>query len=99
MAFVQGVERNQKMMFPEYLEDYINEENPVRVIDAYVNSLDLAELNFTKIKEHRPGAPGYHPSVLLKLYIYGYMNAIRSSRKLEAETYKNSHLVIKEITT
>ena len=93
MAFIQGIDRNQKMMFPEYLEDYITEENSVRVIDEYVNTLNLKEMEFKKIKEHRKGAPAYHPSILLKLYIYGYMNAIRSSRKLEQETYRNIEVI------
>lgn len=80
-------------MFPEYIDDYISEDNPVRVIDAYVDTLDFKEMSFTKTKEKRQGAPGYHPSVILKLYIYGYMNSIRSSRKLEKETYRNTEVI------
>lgn len=93
MAFINGVERNQKLIFPEYLEDYIGEENIARLIDEYVNTLNLKEIGFTKTTEFRRGAPGYHPGHLLKLYIYGYMNSIRSSRKLEKETYKNIEVI------
>jgi transposase len=89
MAFIQGVNRNQKLIFPEYLEDSIGEENPVRVIDAYADTLNLKQMGFTKTIEYRCGAPSYNPKDLLKLYIYGYINAIRSSRKLERETYRN----------
>ena len=89
MAFIEGVNRNQKMIFPEYIEDSISEDNPVRVIEAYVDTLNLKEMGFTKTNEYRCGAPSYNPKDLLKLYIYGYMNAVRSSRKLEKETYRN----------
>lgn len=89
MAFIKGVDRNQRLMFPEYVEDYIAEDNPVRVIDEYVETLDFKEMGFTKVIEIRPGAPGYHPSILMKLYLYGYLNGVRSSRKLENETHKN----------
>lgn len=89
MAFIQGVNHNQKMIFPEYLEDSIGEDNSVRVIDAYADTLNLKQMGFIKTIEHRCGAPSYNPKDLLKLYIYGYMNAIRSSRKLERETYRN----------
>lgn len=89
MAFIKGIDRNQKIMFPEYVEDYIKEDNPIIVIDEYVDTLDFKKMGFTKTKEIRPGAPGYHPSVLMKLYLYGYLNGIRSSRKLENETNRN----------
>lgn len=89
MAFIKGIDRNQKIMFPEYVEDYIKDDNPVIVIDEYVNILDFKAMGFTKTKEIRPGAPGYHPSVLMKLYLYGYLNGVRSSRKLENETNRN----------
>ena len=83
MAFIKGIDRNQKIMFPEYVEDYIKEDNPIIVIDEYVATLDFKGMGFTKTREIRPGAPSYHPSVLMKLYLYGYLNGIRSSRKLE----------------
>ncbi|NLM09213.1 MAG: transposase [Clostridiaceae bacterium] len=70
MAYTEGFDRNQAQMFPEYLEDYIDNENPVRVIDAFVNDLDLKKYKFTKIKDGGPGAPSYNPKDLLKLYIW-----------------------------
>lgn len=89
MAFIKGIDRNQKIMFPEYIEDYIKEDNLVIIIDEYVDTLNFKEMGFTKTEEIRPGAPGYHPSVLMKLYLYGYLNGIRSSRKLENEANRN----------
>ncbi|QNO15257.1 IS1182 family transposase [Alkalicella caledoniensis] len=91
MSFIQGTDRKQKTMFPDCIEDYIGEDNPVRVIDEYVKLVNMSA--FTKSKEHRRGAPGYHPSVLLKLYLYGYVNGIRSSRKLETESHRNIEVV------
>lgn len=89
MAFITGIDRNQKIMFPEYVEDYVEEDNPIRVIDEYVETLNFIEMGFTKTTEIRPGAPGYHPSILMKLYLYGYVNGIRSTRKLESEANRN----------
>lgn len=89
MAFITGIDRNQKIMFPEYVEDYVEEDNPIRVIDEYVETLNFIEMGFTKTTEIRPGAPGYHPSILMKLYLYGYANGIRSTRKLESEANRN----------
>lgn len=89
MAFIKGINRDQKMMFPEYVEDYVAEDNPIRVIDEYVEALDFKKMGFTKTTENRPGAPGYHPKVLMKLYLYGYLNGMRSSRRLEDETNRN----------
>lgn len=91
MSFIQGTDRKQKTMFPDCIEDYIGEDNPVRVIDQYVELVNMSA--FTKSKEHRRGAPGYHPSVLLKLYLYGYINGIRSSRKLETESHRNIEVI------
>ncbi len=93
MAFIKGVDRNQKSMFPEYLEDYIGEDNIVRVIDEYVETLDFKAMGFTKTQENRSGAPGYHPSTLMKLYLYGYLNGVRSSRKLENEANRNIEVI------
>lgn len=89
MAYVQGDNRNQSTMLPAVLEDYISENNPARVIDAFVESLDLLELGFSKALLAQTGRPPYSPSDLLKLFIYGYFNKVRSSRKLEIETHRN----------
>ena len=83
--FVEGVDRGQSTLFPQYLEDWICEDNPVRAIDVFVGGLDLAELGFDGVDPEATGRPSYHPSVLLKLYIYGYLNRIQSSRRLERE--------------
>lgn len=93
MPYIEGFDRNQAQMFPEYLDNYINEENPVRVIDAFVDSLDLHKYAFTKLNKGGPGAPSYNPKDLLKLYIYGYINGIRTSRKLERATYVNVEIM------
>ena len=87
--FVEGVDRSQATLFPEYLEDWIDEDNPVRVIDAFVDELDLFDLGFKRVVPKRTGRPPYHPSVLLKLYIYGYLNRVQSSRRLEREAGRN----------
>jgi transposase len=87
--FVEGTDRGQSTLFPEYLEDWIGEDNPVRVIDAFVEELDLAELGFDGVDPEVTGRPSYHPSVLLKLYIYGYLNRVQSSRRLEREAGHN----------
>src|SRR6266700_982299 len=83
--FVEGADREQITLFPECLEDWIDEENSVRVIDVFVDELDLAELGFSGVDPEVTGRPSYHPSVLLKLYIYGYLNRVQSSRRLERE--------------
>lgn len=87
--FIEGVDRSQATCFPEYLEDWIDEDNPVRVIDAFVDALDLFDLGFARVVAERTGRPPYHPSVLLKLYIYGYLNRVQSSRRLEREAGRN----------
>jgi transposase len=87
--FVEGIDRGQRTLFPEYLEDWICEDNPVRVIDAFVEELDLAELKFCGVDPEATGRPSYHPSALLKLYIYGYLNRVQSSRRLERESGRN----------
>jgi len=87
--FVEGVERSQGTLFPECLEDWIGEDNPVRVIDAFVEALDLGELGFGGVDAKATGRPSYHPSVLLKLYVYGYLNRVQSSRRLEREAGRN----------
>jgi len=87
--FVEGVDRGQSTLFPECLEDWIIEDNPVRVIDVFVGELDLGDLGFGGVDPEATGRPSYHPSVLLKLYIYGYLNRVRSSRRLEREAGPN----------
>src|SRR3954451_16226732 len=87
--FVEGVDRGQSTLFPECVEDWISEDNPVRVIDVVVDGLDLGEMAFEGIDPAATGRPAYHPSVLLKLYIYGYLNRVQSSRRLEREACRN----------
>jgi transposase len=91
--FVEGTDRGQSTLFPECLEDWIGEENPVRVIDAFVDELDLAELGFSGVDPEAIGRPSYHPSFLLKLYIYGYLNRVQSSRRLEREAGRNVEMM------
>ncbi|MCP4316241.1 MAG: IS1182 family transposase [Hyphomicrobiales bacterium] len=87
--FVEGVSRGQGTLFPECLDDYIGEDNPVCVIDVFVDELDLGGLGFGGVAPQATGRPAYHPSVLLKLYIYGYLNRVQSSRRLEREAGRN----------
>ena len=87
--FVEGTDRGQSTLFPECLEDWIGEDNPVRVVDVFVDELDLAELGFSGVAPEATGRPSYHPSILLKLYIYGYLNRVQSSRRLEHEAGRN----------
>ncbi len=87
--FIEGVDRTQSTLFPERLEDWICEDNAVRVIDVFVDELDLSGLGFERVEPRETGRPGYHPSVLLKLYIYGYLNRVQSSRRLEQEAGRN----------
>jgi transposase len=87
--FVEGTDRGQSTLFPECLEDWIDENNPVRVIDVFVGGLGLAELGFDRVAPEATGRPSYHRSVLLKLYIYGYLNRVQSSRRLEREAGRN----------
>ena len=87
--FVEGVERTQSTLFPDRLEDWIGEDDPVRVIDVFVNELNLGGLGFGRVQPRATGRPSYHPSVLLKLYVYGYLNRVQSSRRLEREAGRN----------
>jgi transposase len=84
--FVEGTDRGQGTLFTEYLADRVDESNPVRVIDAFVDALNLAELGFEGVEPADTGRPAYHPSALLKLYVYGYLSRVQSSRRLERET-------------
>jgi transposase len=87
--FVEGADRGQNTLFPGCLADWIDENNPVQVIDVFVDELDLAQLGFDGVAPEATGRPSYHPSVLLKLYIYGYLNRVQSSRRLEREAGRN----------
>jgi transposase len=89
MGYISGMNRAQVLLFPEIVDDYMAENNPVRCIDAYVASLDLAALGFTHAVPKDTGRPAYAPAALLKLYISGYLDKLRSSRKLEQETHRN----------
>ncbi len=83
--FIEGVDRDQSALFPERLDEFVGDDNPVRVIDVFVDELDLGGLGFDRVDRKATGRPGYHPSVLLKLYVYGYLNRVQSSRRLERE--------------
>src|SRR3954470_8565672 len=83
--FVVGDDRSQSTLFPERLDDYLGEDNPVRAIDVFVDELDLLELGFGGVEPEATGRPAYHPATLLKIYIYGYLNRVLSSRRLERE--------------
>jgi transposase len=91
--FIEGEDRSQSTLLPDCLDDWVDESNPVRAVDAFVDALDLAGLGFADVAPAATGRPGYHPSPLLKLYIYGYLNRIQSSRRLEREARRNLELI------
>jgi transposase len=91
--FVEGADRGQSTLFPECLDDWVDENNAVRVIDVFVDELDLGELGFGGVDPEATGRPSYHRSILLKLYIYGYLNRVQSSRRLEREAGRNVELM------
>lgn len=91
--FITGADRSQTTLFPPCVDDWIAEDNPVRAVDAFVAVLDLGELGFAGVEPAATGRPAYHPSVLLKLYIYGYLNRVQSSRRLEREADRNVELM------
>ena len=91
--FIEGVPRTQLTLFPERLEDYLDEENPVRFLDAFVDALNLEQLGFHGMNPRATGRPAYHPGIMLKLYVYGYLNRIQSTRHLERETGRNIELM------
>lgn len=91
--FIEEANRSQGTLLPETLEEYVAEENPVRVIDAFVEALDLAKLGFERVEPEATGRPGYHPATMLKIYLYGYLNRIQSSRRLEQEARRNLELM------
>ena len=92
-AFVQGAARRQAALLPECLDDWVDESNPVRAVDVFVDALDLRDLGFDGVDPAATGRPAYHPSVLLKLYIYGYLNRVHSSRRLECEARRNLEVI------
>jgi transposase len=91
--FIEGADRRQVALLPESLDDYVGADNPVRVVDAYVDALDLTELGFDGVAPEATGRPGYHPATLLKIYLYGYLNQVQSSRRLERECRRNLELI------
>src|SRR5450830_711064 len=91
--FIQGEHRGQSTLLPENLDDYVSDTNPVRVVDVFVDELDLAKLGFDGVIPAETGRPAYHPAILLKIYIYGYLNRIQSSRRLEREAQRNVELM------
>ena len=91
--FIEGESRTQSTLLPECLDDYIADTNPVRVVDVFVDELNLGHLGFDGVDPAATGRPGYHPAILLKLYIYGYLNRIQSSRRLEKESQRNVELM------
>ena len=91
--FVQGADRRQQTLLPECLDDYVADDNPVRVVDVFVDDLDLRGLGFEGITPAATGRPAYHPATLLKLYVYGYLNKVQSSRRLEREAQRNVELM------
>ena len=91
--FVEGRDRRQVAFLPTCLDDYVDADNPVRVIDAFVDELDLLPLGFTSVQPASTGRPAYHPAMMLKLYVYGYLNQLCSSRRLEREAGRNVELM------
>jgi transposase len=90
---IKGQGRHQVTLLPDVLDDFVTEDNPVRVIDIFVDELQLDVLGFERVNAKQTGRPGYHPATMLKLYIYGYLNRIQSSRRLEKEAHRNVELM------
>lgn len=93
VGFIEGRDRTQSVLFPEHLDDWIHEDSTVRVIDVFVDGLDLIKLGFDRAQPAATGRPGYRPTTLLKIYVYGYLNRVQSSRRLEAEAQRNIELI------
>src|SRR4249919_3703168 len=92
-GFVEGIDRGQSTLFPALLDDYVAEDNPVRAVDVFVDGLDLDNLGFVGVQPLDTGRPAYHPGMMLKLYIYGYLNRVPSSRRLERECQRNIEMI------
>src|SRR5215212_5624287 len=93
MHHTEGCDRNQAQLLPARVDDYVDPDNPVHFIDAFVDDLNFNEAGFARVKPKNTGRPGYDPADLLMLYIYGYVNRVRSSRRLEAETRRNLEVI------
>ncbi len=93
MAHISGTDRTQMLLLPERVEDYVGANNPVRFIDAFVDGLNLLDTGFARVHTKATGRPPYNPADLLKLYIYGYLNRVRSSRRLEVECHRNIEVI------
>ena len=91
--FVEGEDRSQSWLLPNSLEDYVSPDNPVRVVEAFIDELDFGSLGFSGVEPAATGRPGYHPATLLKIYLYGYLNRVQSSRRLEREAQRNIELM------
>jgi transposase len=91
--FVEGDDRTQGVLLPEFLDDYVAEDNPVRAIDVFVDELDLRGLGFEGVVAETTGRPAYHPATMLKIYVYGYVSQIQSSRRLERQTARNVEMM------
>jgi transposase len=91
--FVAGEDRRQSLLLPDSLDDYVTEDNPVRVVEAFINELDLGALGFEGVQPAATGRPAYHPSTMLKIYLYGYLNRLQSSLRLEREAQRNIELM------
>jgi transposase len=93
VGFVEGTDRGQTTLFPARLDDYVAEDNPVRAVDVFVDNLDLDKLGFVRVQPLDMGRPGYHPRTMLKIYVYGYLNRVPSSRRLERECQRKIELI------
>src|SRR3981081_4378491 len=93
MTHIPGFDRSQLLLLPEAIDDYVSVANPLRFINAFVDGLDLKAAGFERVEAKATGRPGYAPSDLLKLYIYGYLNRVRSSRRLEMESHRNIEVI------
>ncbi|MGO4569181.1 transposase [Rhizobium sp. 2YAF20] len=93
MAHLSGTDRSQLLLLPEAVDDYVGPDNPVRFIEAFVDGLDLVSAGFLRVAAKDTGRPGYDPADLLKIYIYGYLNRVRSSHRLEAEAHRNIEVI------
>lgn len=92
-CFVEGADRRQHSLLPSGFDDYVSENNPACVVEAFIDQLDLSALGFAGVVPKVTGRPSYHPSAMLKIYLYGYLNRVQSSRRLERETRRNLELM------